>query len=88
MPQTGDLGNQRLMNRNVTIAGRRTCVRLEPMIWDTLRAIADRDNLSLAELCSRIDQWLPASRRSSFSSAIRLYILNDALGAERRRAAW
>lgn len=41
--------------RNVTIAGRRTSVRLEDVFWDCLREICRREAIGLSQLCTLID---------------------------------
>lgn len=61
-----------LINRNVTIRGRRTSLRLEPAMWDALYEIAEREGLTIHELCTQIQ-----SRRqeSTLTAAIRVHIL-------------
>ena len=61
-----------LINRNVTVDGRRTSLRLEPEFWDALADIAAREGLSLDHLCGLID-----SQRGGLSrtAAIRIYIV-------------
>ena len=61
-----------LINRNVTVGGRRTSLRLEPEFWDALADIAGREGLSLDHLCGLID-----SQRGGLSrtAAIRIYIV-------------
>jgi len=45
-----------LINRNVTVNGRRTSIRLEPEMWDALEEIAKRENVRVSDVVSRIDQ--------------------------------
>lgn len=61
-----------LVNRNVTIHGRRTSLRLEPAMWDALAEMARRERLTIHELCTAIQ-----SRRqeSTLTAAIRVHIL-------------
>ncbi|MGE0256284.1 MAG: ribbon-helix-helix domain-containing protein [Alphaproteobacteria bacterium] len=73
-----------LINRNVTVGGRRTSLRLEPEFWDALADIATREGLTLDHLCSLID-----SQRGGLSrtAAIRIYIVGyfHALSRARRQ---
>jgi predicted DNA-binding ribbon-helix-helix protein len=61
-----------LVNRNVTIRGRRTSLRLEPAMWDALQEIAQREGTSVHELCTKVDL---ERRESTLTAAIRVYIL-------------
>jgi predicted DNA-binding ribbon-helix-helix protein len=58
--------------RNVVVAGHRTSVRLEPMMWDALREIAGRRGMSLNDLVTEIDRDRAAS---GLTAAIRVYIV-------------
>lgn len=75
-----------LINRNVTVGGRRTSLRLEPEFWDALADIAGREGLSLDHLCGLID-----SQRGGLSrtAAIRIYIVGyfNALRRAERQSA-
>jgi len=67
------LGPDRAMiARNVTVAGRRTSVRLEPEMWESLQEITARESITLHQLCTEI-----ARQRglSSLTAAIRAYAL-------------
>src|SRR6202008_4379396 len=67
------LGPDRAMvARNVTVAGRRTSVRLEPEMWESLHEITVREGVTLHQLCTEI-----ARQRglSSLTAAIRAYAL-------------
>ncbi len=66
-------GASTLVNRNVTIDGRRTSLRLEPAMWDALEEICRREDMSQHELCAMIDQ---RRRASSLTAAIRVFIIN------------
>jgi predicted DNA-binding ribbon-helix-helix protein len=57
---------------NVYVAGNRTTVRLEPIIWDALQSIARQEEASLHDLISEISR-----RRTTknLSSAIRAYVV-------------
>ncbi len=61
-----------LVMHNVVVDGRRTTVRLEPVIWDTLQGIARREHLTLHDLVSDINRSRTAS---SLSSGIRAYVV-------------
>jgi predicted DNA-binding ribbon-helix-helix protein len=66
-------GASTLVNRNVTISGRRTSLRLEPAMWDALEEICRREEMSPHELCALIDE---RRRTSSLTAAIRVFIVN------------
>jgi predicted DNA-binding ribbon-helix-helix protein len=61
-----------LVIRNVVVAGHRTSVRLEPMMWEALRDIAQQRDKSLHEIVTEIDRIRTAS---SLTAAIRVYIV-------------
>ncbi len=58
--------------RNVTIGGRRTSVRMEPVLWDCLTDICRREVRPLNDVVTLID-----GRRgdSSLTAALRVFIL-------------
>ena len=66
-------GASTLVNRNVTIDGRRTSLRLEPTMWDAFDAICHRENLTRHELCGMIDRFRHAS---SLTAAVRVFVVN------------
>ena len=82
-PRTKSLGRRKalpaggsastLVNRNVTISGRRTSMRLEQTMWDALEEICQRENLTHHELCGNIDKFRHAS---SLTAAVRVFIVN------------
>ncbi len=62
------------VKRSLTIAGHRTSVSLEALIWEELKAIAKHDGRSLAAVVAEID----VSREpggASLSSAIRCFVV-------------
>ena len=62
-----------LINRNVTVAGHRTTMRLEPAMWDALQQVCAREGKALNDLVTEIDgQRL----ESSLTAAIRVYLLS------------
>ena len=44
-----------LINRNLTVNGRRTSIRLEPEMFDALEEIAKREDARVSDVVSRID---------------------------------
>jgi len=60
-----------LMIRNVSVCGRRTSVRLEPPLWDTLAEICRRERCTPHDVCS----YVAARRRGSLTSSLRVFIL-------------
>ena len=70
-PQESSLST--LAIRNVVVAGHRSSVRLEPLMWDSLRDIARRRGVGLNELVTQIDERREAS---SLTAAIRVYIVD------------
>ena len=69
-----------LTKQSMSIAGHRTSLALEPAFWRQLNAVAAARGLSPPRLVATID----ASRApgASLSSAIRLFLLEDALTAK------
>jgi predicted DNA-binding ribbon-helix-helix protein len=61
-----------LINRNVTVAGHRTSIRLEPRMWDALRQICHREQATINEIVTAIDR---KREESSLTAAIRVYLL-------------
>jgi predicted DNA-binding ribbon-helix-helix protein len=61
-----------LINRNVTVAGRRTSMRLEPAMWDALQQLCRREGKAMNELVTEIDCQ---RSESSLTAAIRVYLL-------------
>src|SRR3546814_17950281 len=62
-----------LSNRNITVGGLRTSVRLESEFWDSLWEIADRENMSVDQVCTAIDR---SAGELSRTAAIRLFIVS------------
>ena len=62
-----------LICRNVTVSGRRTSLRMEPLLWDSLKDICEREGCTLNELCTMID-----SRRgtANLTASIRVFIVS------------
>jgi predicted DNA-binding ribbon-helix-helix protein len=62
-----------LVNRNVTVAGHRTSVRLEPAMWDALHHVCERERKSLNGIVTEIAH---AQVESSLTAAIRVYLMS------------
>src|SRR5437762_7892724 len=62
-----------LQSRNIIVSGHRTSMRLEPAMWRALSDIAEREGRSLHELCTMVHRL---RRRSSLTSAVRVFILS------------
>lgn len=60
-----------LINRNITVNGHRTSVRLEPEFWAGLTDIAQREHLTIDQLCTEIDRGAGGLSRTA---AIRVFI--------------
>ena len=61
-----------LVMHNLIISGRRTSVRLEPVMWEALNNIARQREQSVHELATEIDQ---GERIGSLTAAIRVFIV-------------
>jgi predicted DNA-binding ribbon-helix-helix protein len=62
-----------LMPHNVYVAGHRTSVRLESVIWRALQDIARQQKVTVHDLVSDIDRRRTVS--GGLSSAIRAYVV-------------
>jgi len=62
-----------LVSGNVTVAGRRTSIRLEPQMWGALREICAREGKTVHMLVTEIDRGRAAS---SLTAAIRVYVMD------------
>ncbi|NDE90952.1 MAG: aryl-sulfate sulfotransferase [Alphaproteobacteria bacterium] len=65
----------RLKKHSLTLRGHRTSISLEEIFWQQLQLIAGQQHQSLQELIEAIDK----TRRGNLSSAIRVYVLENAL---------
>ena len=61
-----------LINRNVTVMGRRTSVRLEQPMWDALEEICRRERKVMNQLVTEIEH---SRQESSLTAAIRVTIM-------------
>ena len=76
--------NGKLINRNVTINGHRTSLRLEPVVWDALRYICDIEGLINHELIAAIDfRRKNISRTSAVRSFVVTYLYTMTTGKDR-----
>lgn len=72
-PRPRETSPSSLTIRNVVVAGHRTSVRLEPLIWEALRDVARRREMGLNDLVTEIDRHRAAP---SLTAAIRVYIVD------------
>ena len=66
-------GASTLVIRNVTIEGRRTSLRLDPIMWDALDEICHRETITRNRLCETIYKFKHAS---TLTAAIRVFVVN------------
>ena len=62
-----------LVSRNITVAGHRTSMRLEPEMWEALFDICRRERLSPHDVCTEVDA---RRRASSLTAALRVFVMN------------
>jgi len=62
-----------LVSRNVTVYGRRTSIRLEPEMWDTLKDVAKKEKCSVHNLCTLV--FLRKGADTSLTAAIRVFLV-------------
>lgn len=67
-----DHNGPHLHSRNVTINGRRTSMRLEPIFWEALSEIAAAKHMTISELCTLLKR---RRGRRSMTSHIRLFVI-------------
>lgn len=58
--------------RNVVLEGRRTSLSLETQLWDSLAEIAEREDVSIDDICTLAYQNLVGS---SISSSVRVFLM-------------
>ena len=76
-----------LVSRNVSLAGRRTSLRLEQPIWDGLEEICVREGRSLNDVCADVEAARP---ERTLTASIRVFVLQyfrDAATEEGHAAA-
>lgn len=72
-PEESAPESMRAVCRNIVVAGKRTSVRMEPLLWDSLADICQRENQSMNDIATMID-----GRRgdSALTAALRIFILS------------
>jgi predicted DNA-binding ribbon-helix-helix protein len=68
----GERSRSTLVNRNVTVDGHRTSIRLEPVMWEALNRICQRERKSMNELVTLIAR---KRDQSTLTAAIRVFLL-------------
>ena len=61
-----------LVCKNVIVNGRRTSMRLDQEIWNSLSDICQKEDMNIHQLCSKIDSQ---KGNSGLSGAVRLFVL-------------
>ena len=72
-PRQQETSPSSLVIHNVVVAGHRTSVRLEPIMWEALQDIARQQQMTIHDLVTGIDRERTAS---SLTAAIRVYIVD------------
>jgi predicted DNA-binding ribbon-helix-helix protein len=72
-PRSAASSPSTLVIRNIVVAGHRTSVRLEPLMWEALHEIAQARGMALNQLVTEIDRDRSSS---SLTAAIRVYIVD------------
>ena len=62
-----------LINGNIKVGAHRTSIRLEPEIWAALGDIAQRENLTVRQLCTEIDR---GAGELSRTAAVRVFVVS------------
>lgn len=66
------------IKRSVEIAGHKTSISLEPLFWDMLQAVAQREELPLNAVIARIDaERIEAEHPPGLATAVRLWLAAD-----------
>src|SRR3954452_13944230 len=64
--------NTALICRNVTVSGRRTSIRMEQVMWTSLTDICRREELTINEIISLIDE---KRAETNLTAAIRVFFI-------------
>ena len=72
MEKTDNHLRSTLINRNVTVNGHRTSMRLEPAMWEALEDICRREAKTVHEICSLVEEHRV---QSSLTAAMRVFIV-------------
>ncbi|MEM9732699.1 MAG: ribbon-helix-helix domain-containing protein [Pseudomonadota bacterium] len=70
-----------LVKHSITIAGHRTSFSLEEPFWRELKAVAARENISLSQLVTRLDE--ERDEGENLSSKLRVFLLEDVLDRQK-----
>jgi predicted DNA-binding ribbon-helix-helix protein len=62
-----------LVNRNITIDGRRTSIKLEPAMWDALADICRREGTTSSAICSGV--CARKQEQTTLTAAVRVFIV-------------
>ena len=62
-----------LVSKNITVAGRRTSVRLEPEMWVGLNELAQRERCSIHDVCTLVGYR--KNNNTSLTAAIRVFVM-------------
>ena len=72
VPMHSIISNTALICRNVTVSGRRTSIRMEQVMWNSLADICRTEERMLNELITMIDE---KRAESNLTAAIRVFII-------------
>ena len=62
---------------SVLLSGHRTSISLEPMFWNELRLICQREKKSINQQITEIDNARLNNQKSNLSSEVRIFILKQ-----------
>lgn len=66
------------VKRSVEIAGHKTSISLEPLFWELLRHVAQRESLPLNAVIARIDaERIKAEHPPGLATSVRLWLTAD-----------
>ena len=63
----------KLISRNVTVDGRRTSIRLEHHMWESLNEISEREKITVHELVTAL--YLRLSPEMTLTASVRVFIM-------------
>jgi predicted DNA-binding ribbon-helix-helix protein len=72
----------RLLNKNITVEGGRTSMRLEPEFWEAIAELCRCEDIDIGEMVRRAVLAQPTGGRTS---AVRVFVLGYFRGATFRR---
>jgi predicted DNA-binding ribbon-helix-helix protein len=68
----GERAVSTLISRNITVAGRRTSIRLERAMWDALEELCARQRMTPNQVATELDRH---ACESTLTASIRVYVL-------------